>query len=102
MELQFAWGSDHAVMDSFLLGTSPEFDLTIYTVCALANVGVRIFAFFFEAYNLKKKIRKLNTCISFQDCQFTKSGNGVDLTVKTLSVSGVTVVGVLLPMFFYW
>ncbi|VDD94611.1 unnamed protein product [Enterobius vermicularis] len=40
MELQFAWGSDHAVMDSFLLGTSPEFDLTIYTVCALANVGI--------------------------------------------------------------
>lgn len=65
MELQFSWNDDHDMMDSFLLGTSPEFDLAAYTICALANVG---------------------------DCQYSKSGNPVDLTVKTTKAADGTVV----------
>uniref|UniRef100_A0A0N5ATK8 Endoribonuclease n=1 Tax=Syphacia muris TaxID=451379 RepID=A0A0N5ATK8_9BILA len=71
VELQFAWGEEHALMDSFLLGTSPEFDMAAYTICALADIG---------------------------DCTFTRFGQPVDLTVKTLMTPmGVKVIDSVYP-----
>lgn len=56
---------------AFLLNTTPEFDLAVYTICALTGGS----------------------------CQFTANGNQVILAATTTTVGGVTVVsGVFSPL----
>nr|KAG5699948.1 hypothetical protein BaRGS_018247 [Batillaria attramentaria] len=37
--LNYSWNGRHKGLGSFFLGTSPEFDMALYTLCALANTG---------------------------------------------------------------
>ncbi|KAE9548870.1 hypothetical protein FO519_007921 [Halicephalobus sp. NKZ332] len=75
ISLQFAWGSNQAMLRNFLVGTSPEFDLMAYTICGLAG----------------------NASGNSKTCSFTLQGNPVTLTVETITANGKTYISTANP-----
>jgi poly(U)-specific endoribonuclease len=69
ISLQFAWGTNQAMLRNFLVGTSPEFEFLAYTICGLAGTI---------------------TSGTTRSCAFTLQGNDVTLTVDTVVVNGNT------------
>jgi len=66
ISLQFAWDNNQAMLRNFLVGTSPEFDMMAYTICALAA----------------------NETEGTKTCSFSLQGYPVTLTVETIIVNG--------------
>ncbi|PAV77150.1 hypothetical protein WR25_17362 isoform B [Diploscapter pachys] len=62
--LQFAWNDYHAMKQSFLLNSSPEFEFSAYTICALSG----------------------------GDCTMSINGQSIEIAASTLSKNGQTVI----------
>ena len=42
LHFTFMWGNEQKPHGSFLIGTSPEFEMAVYTTCILARPGLQI------------------------------------------------------------
>jgi poly(U)-specific endoribonuclease len=75
ISLQFAWGTNQALIRNFLIGTSPEFEFLAYTICALAGTSSG----------------------TSKTCSFSTQGYDITLTVETITVGSSTFISTGTP-----
>jgi hypothetical protein len=48
--MQYAWNTHEKMIGGFLIGTSPEFDFSLFTLCVLAKQGAQACKFMLDSY----------------------------------------------------
>uniref|UniRef100_A0A914VC91 Endoribonuclease n=1 Tax=Plectus sambesii TaxID=2011161 RepID=A0A914VC91_9BILA len=51
ISMQYAWNTHQKMLGGFLIGTSPEFDFSLFTLCTLAKPGAHACPFMLDTYN---------------------------------------------------
>ena len=62
--VQFSWGHETKEVSSIFVGTSPEFELALYTLCFVAGAEVRLLSAFRTFCGLTRRLHHQLTALS--------------------------------------